>query len=86
MAGKQYSEQFKRNAVALMAEKGYSLGKASEALGVSTATLADWKHKLAPRQQAEVEAEKGHRDNVRLLLLLRCSRPAATARSNTGDA
>ena len=33
MARKTYSEQFKRDAIKLMTEKGYSLAKASETPG-----------------------------------------------------
>jgi len=57
MARKTYSEQFKRDAVKLMTDKGYSLSKASDALGVSQATLANWKKTLVPREQSDLEAE-----------------------------
>ena len=57
MARKTYSEPFKRDAVKLMTEKGYSLSKASEALGVSQATLRTWKRTLVPREQSDLEAE-----------------------------
>jgi transposase len=57
MARKTYSEQFKRDAVKLMTEKGYSLSKASNALGVSLATLANWKKKLVPLEQSDLESE-----------------------------
>lgn len=57
MARKTYSEQFKRDAVSLMTQKGYSLSKASEALGVSQATLSIWKRTLVPREQSDLEAE-----------------------------
>jgi len=57
MARKTYSDQFKRDAIKLMTDKGYSLSKASEALGVSQATLSTWKRTLVPQEQAELEAE-----------------------------
>ena len=57
MARKTYSEQFKRDAVKLMTEKGYSLSKASAALGVSQTTLSTWKRTLAPREQSDLAAE-----------------------------
>jgi len=57
MARKTYNEQFKRDAVKLMTDQGYSLSKASEALGVSQATLCTWKKTLVPREQTDLEAE-----------------------------
>ena len=57
MARKAYTDQFKRDAVKLMTERGYSVNKASEALGVSPATLSLWKKTLVPREQADLEAE-----------------------------
>lgn len=57
MARKTYSEQFKRDAVKLMTDQGYSLSKASEALGVSQAALAKWKQTLVPREHSDLAAE-----------------------------
>jgi len=57
MSRKTYSAQFKQDAIKLITEKGYSLSKASEALGVSQVTLSAWKRALVPREQAELEAE-----------------------------
>lgn len=57
MSRKSYSEQFKRDAVKLLTEQGYSLSKAGEALGVSQMTLSKWKQALAPRAQEDLEAE-----------------------------
>ena len=57
MARKIYNEQFKRDAVKLMTDQGYSLSKASDALGVSQATLCAWKKSLVPREQTDLEAE-----------------------------
>ncbi|MFW6059084.1 MAG: IS3 family transposase [Phycisphaeraceae bacterium] len=56
MARKTYTEQFKRDAVKLMTEQGYSLTKASQALGVATA-LANWKRTLVPQEQSDLEAK-----------------------------
>lgn len=57
MARKTYTDQFKRDAVKLMAEQGYSLSKASSALGVSPGALSAWRRTLAPVAQADVDAE-----------------------------
>ncbi len=57
MARKTYTDQFKRDAVKLMTDQGYSLSKASKALGVAPATLAAWKQTLVPQEQSDLEAE-----------------------------
>lgn len=57
MARKTYTEQFKRDAVKLLTDGGYSLAKASTSLGVSMATLSNWKKNLVPVEQADLEAE-----------------------------
>ena len=43
-----YSDEFKRDAVRLVVEEGYSFKAACEAIGVCDATLRDWHRKLAP--------------------------------------
>ena len=57
MARKTYTEQFKHDAVKLMTDQGYSLAKASKALGVSSTTLSSWKRTLAPQEGSDLEAE-----------------------------
>lgn len=57
MAKKTYSDPFKRDAIKLMTEQGYSLSKASEALGVSQTTLSTWKRTVLPREQSDLAAE-----------------------------
>jgi len=43
-----YSDEFKRVAVRLVVEEGYSFKAACTAVGVCDATLRDWHRKLAP--------------------------------------
>ena len=57
MGSKGYSDEFKRDAVKLMTEQGYSLSQASKALGVSTATLSNWKKTVMPAEQADLAEE-----------------------------
>lgn len=57
MPRKIYTEQFKRDAVKLMTDEGYSLAKASAALGVSQGALSNWKKTLEPREQADLAAQ-----------------------------
>lgn len=44
----RYSDEFKRDAVRLVVDEGYSFKAACEALGVCDATLRAWHAKLAP--------------------------------------
>ena len=57
MARKTYPDSFKRDAVKLITDKGYSLARAAEATGVSVGTLHGWKKHLLPQDQAELQAE-----------------------------
>lgn len=57
MGSQGYSDEFKRDAVKLMSEQGYSLSQASKALGVSTATLSNWKKTVMPAEQADLAEE-----------------------------
>ncbi|TWT66896.1 Transposase [Posidoniimonas polymericola] len=43
-----YSEEFKRDAVRLVVEEGYSIKAASQAVGVCEASLRGWHAKLVP--------------------------------------
>ena len=45
---RSYSEEFKRDAVRLVVEEGYSVRAASEAVGVCEQTLRIWRNKFAP--------------------------------------
>jgi transposase-like protein len=54
MGSKGYSDAFKRDAVKLMTEQGWSRAQASKALGVSTATLSNWKKTVMPAEQADL--------------------------------
>lgn len=80
MARKIYTEQFKRDAVKLMAEPGYSLAKASKALGVSQGALSAWHKTMTPVAQADVDAENRRlRKRVRELEMERDILKKATA-------
>ena len=80
MARKIYTDQFKRDAVKLMSEPGYSLAKASKALGVSQGALSAWRTALEPAAQADVDAENRRlRKRVRELEMERDILKKATA-------
>jgi transposase len=80
MARKQYTERFKRDAVKLMTEGGYSLNKASEALGVSANTLSSWKKAMVPREQSDLASENARlrRENHELRAEREILKKAAT--------
>lgn len=42
----RYTDEFKKEAVSLVTEQGYSLGKAASSLGISDKTLQVWVHKV----------------------------------------
>ncbi len=48
---RSYSEDFKRDAVRLIVEEGYSFKAATQAVGVCGATLRSWHAKLAPKSE-----------------------------------
>ena len=80
MARKTYNESFKREAVKLLTDQGYSLSQASKALGVSAMTLSNWKKTLVPREQADLEAELKslRQENHRLRMEREILKKAAT--------
>lgn len=45
---RHFNEEFKRNAVRLVVEEGYSLRAAAKAVGVSEPSLRNWHTKYAP--------------------------------------
>jgi transposase len=51
-ARKQYSEEFKRGAVKLVTEQGYTIAAAAQRLDVDRKCLVDWMAKLAPEHLA----------------------------------
>lgn len=46
---RRYTDEFKRDAVQLVVEEGYSFKTASQAVGVCDQTLRAWHAKLAPQ-------------------------------------
>ncbi len=68
----KYSDEFRREAVRLVTEEGFTKKRAAEAVGVSAATLASWvaqQDAAAPRTRfaSEVdELEHLRKENARL--------------------
>ena len=54
MSSLRYTEEFKRDAVSQVTDRGYSVKEVSDRLGISTKSLYDWKalyHKPEPERQ-----------------------------------
>jgi len=54
---KQYSKEFKEEAVALVREQGYSVPEAAKSLGVASNILYRWKDKVEAQLEGKVLSE-----------------------------
>jgi transposase len=61
---KQYPKEFKEEAVALITEQGYTVGKAVESLGVATNMLYRWKENAA-KQKAGITLSEDERTELK---------------------
>ena len=53
-----YSEEFKRDVVAQVTERGYSVQEVPDRLGITTKSLYDWRSKFEqPKQQTDQDIE-----------------------------
>ena len=69
-----YSDDFKRGAVRLMTEEGYSMAAAAKAVGVSQPSLKTWVAKFGPPPKApdnDASLEELRQENKRLKQLLK---------------
>ena len=57
MSSSKFSEEFKRDAVAQITERGYPVREVSERLGVSPYSLYAWKRKFAKASSGEAEKD-----------------------------
>jgi transposase len=59
MSGIRFTDEFKRDAVAQVLDRGYSVAEVSERLGISTKTLYTWKVQFSqPRKQTLATTEQ----------------------------
>ena len=63
---KQYPREYKEEAVALVAEQGYSVPRAAESLGINPNMLYKWKDKLAAESEGKTRQES-ERDELKRL-------------------
>lgn len=57
MTNNKFSDDFKRDAVAQITERGYPVKEVSERLGVSQHSLYAWKKKFAKASSSEAEKD-----------------------------
>jgi|TARA_R110002050_G_scaffold112562_3_gene226862 transposase len=63
---KQYPQEFKEEAVALVKEQGYSVPEAAKSLGIASNVLYRWKDKVEQQRQREDLAEDERSELQRL--------------------
>lgn len=61
-----YSREFKQEALALITEQGYSVKRASEALGLRCSLLYKWKQRFAQEQSSNQLDTDGRAELARL--------------------
>ena len=65
-AYKQYTKEFKEEAVLLVREQGYSVPEAAKSLGIANNMLYRWKQHIEGQQQGKVLAEDEREELKRL--------------------
>jgi len=63
---KQYSKEYKEEAVALVREQGYSVPEAAKSLGVASNMLYRWKENIESQLEGKVLSE-GEREELKRL-------------------
>ncbi len=63
---KQYSKEYKEEAVALVREQGYSVPEAAKSLGIASNILYRWKQHIEEQQQGKALAEDEREELKRL--------------------
>ena len=63
---KQYSKEFKEEAVALVTEQGYSVPEAAKSLGIATNMLYKWKEKIEALREGQT-LEEDEREELKRL-------------------
>ena len=66
MSSKRYTEEFRREAIKQVIERGHKVADVAARLGVSTYSLYDWMRKYGPRSD-ELEAEPDRQAEIRRL-------------------
>ena len=62
---RRYTEEFKREAVKLVTEQGYSLADAARSLGVHTNLIRQWRSKFAQENTGTETMSESERDELK---------------------
>ncbi len=65
-AYKQYTKEFKEEAVALVLEQGYSVAQAADSLGIKTSLLYKWKEKIEVEKEGQDMSDNEREELKRL--------------------
>lgn len=60
MERRQYTAEFKRDAVRLMTQGGQSASEVAHALGINSKLLGKWKRQLVQAQEAQASGRSGY--------------------------
>ena len=71
MSGKRYREEFKKDAVQQVVERGYSVAEVAERLGVTTHSLYAWIRRYGPSNPAKRQQDESEQEIRRLKAELR---------------
>ena len=64
--GIRYTEEFKKDAVSQVTDRGYSVKEVSDRLGISTKSLYDWIKQYSKPESLRVKETEQARENRRL--------------------
>ena len=64
--GIRYTEEFKRDAVSQVTDRGYSVKEVSDRLGISTKSLYDWTKQYSKPESLRVKETEQAQENRRL--------------------
>ncbi|MFT4579856.1 MAG: transposase [Nitrospinales bacterium] len=64
--GIRYTEEFKKDAVSQVTDRGYSVKEVSDRLGISTKSLYDWIKRYSKPESLRVKETEQVRENRRL--------------------
>ena len=64
---RQYTEEFKREAVKLVTEQGYSLAEAARSLGLHENLIRQWRRKFAQEKQGTEIMSESEREELKRL-------------------
>ena len=71
MSGKRYREEFKKDAVQQVVERGYSVAEVADRLGVTTHSLYAWVRRYGPSNPAKRQQDESEQEIRRLKAELR---------------